>query len=301
VARPDPDLGARARGALLGLAAGNALGLPGEFLGTADAIAAAFPGGIGEVLRQDTPDSPWDDDVAMTVELARELVEPEPDLERLAGRWVRWMETDGRGIGTWTRTALTHLRTHGSPPTDSGGEVGNGAVMRCLPVALRFFRQPANLLAGTFHIASLTHPDPRCGWSAVAVNVAAACFLGGRRDFVGDVIEALRNNDAPAEVTDAVRRVPVLRRDELPVVGEAAGHTVHCMQIALWAAYHEPAYTGAMCWLANAGGDTDTNAAVAGGLIGARDGEAAVPASWVSQVAQVDQLRGLAEQLVGVR
>ncbi|HEV2290559.1 MAG TPA: ADP-ribosylglycohydrolase family protein [Gemmatimonadales bacterium] len=300
MARPEPDLGSRARGAMHGLAAGNALGVPTEFLHTPEVIAEVFPGGLREVHRCDTPESPWDDDVAMAVEIARELTEPEPDLERLAGRWVAWMERDGRGIGRWTRTALTHLRTHGSPPAGSGGQAGNGAVMRTLPVALRFFRQPANLVAASYHIAGLTHPDPRCGWSAVAVSVAAACFLSGRRDFIGDVIESLRNNSAPEEVLAAARQVPVLRRDELPILGTSAGYTVHCMQIALWAAYHEPEYEAAMVWLANAGGDTDTNAAVAGGLIGARDGDGVVPRAWTSRVAGVDELRRLAHRLVGV-
>ena len=289
----------RARGALLGHAAGNALGVPTEFLGTPEAIQAEFPGGLREIRRRDTRTSPWDDDVAMAVALAEELLAPEPDLERLTKRWVTWMEEDGRGIGGWTRTALLHFRTHGTPPAESGGQAGNGAVMRALPVALRFFRQPVNLISGTYHTSALTHPDPRCGWSAVAVNVAAACFLSGRRDFVGDVIEALRNNDAPAEVTDAVRRVPIMKREELPILGGAQGYTVHCMQIALWAAYHEPTYEGAMVWLANAGGDTDTNAAVAGGLLGARDGEGAVPARWVAEVARADHLRSLADRLTG--
>lgn len=299
--RPEPTLAERARGALVGHAAGNALGVPTEHLHTFEAIDAAFPGGLREILRWDTPDSPWDDDVAMAVAIGRELVEPEPDLERLAGRWVRWMEQDGRGIGGWTRTALTHIRTHGSPPASSGGEAGNGAVMRTLPVALRFFRQPANLVAASYHIAGITHPDPRCGWSAVAVSVAAACFLSGRRDFIGDVIEALRTNAAPVEVIDSARQVPLLRRGDLPIVGREAGYTVHCMQIALWVAYHEPEYEAAMTWLANAGGDTDTNAAVAGGLIGARDGEGAIPAGWGSEVARAEELRQIAERLVGVR
>jgi ADP-ribosyl-[dinitrogen reductase] hydrolase len=298
---PELSLPARARGAILGHAAGNALGVPTEFHGTAAAILADFPEGVTEIRRRDTRTSPWDDDVAMAVLVADELLEPEPDLERLTKRWVRWMEQDGRGIGGWTRTALLHIRTHGTPPADSGGQAGNGAVMRALPIALRFFRQPVNLIAATFHMSSLTHPDPRCGWSAVAVNVAAACFLSGRRDFVGDVIEALRNNQAPAEVIDAVRRIPLMKKGDLPITGGAAGYTVHCMQIALWAAYHEPEYEGAMVWLAGAGGDTDTNAAVAGGLLGARDGEERVPKRWVEQVAEVERLRRIAEQLVGAQ
>jgi len=295
------SLSARARGALLAHAAGNALGVPTEFLETPAAIEQEFPGGLRDIRRRDTPSSPWDDDVAMALHLAEELLQPEPDLERLTKRWVDWAEEDGRGIGGWTRTALRHLRTHGTPPAESGGQAGNGAIMRCLPAGLRFFRQPRNLIAATFHTASLTHPDPRCGWTAVAANVAVACFLAGRRDFIGDVIEALRNNDAPVEVIDAVRRVPILKKGELPITGGAQGFTVHTMQIALWAAYHEPKLEGALIWLANAGGDTDPNAAVAGGLLGARDGVGEVPHRWVAELPRVEYLDDLAERLVGVR
>ncbi len=174
---------------MLGLASGNALGVPTEFLDTASAIASRFPGGVRDVLRADTVDSPYDDDLALTLILAEELLEPEMDLHRLALRWVEWSERDGRGIGVWTRTALQHIRTHDSPPTSTGGQAGNGTISRCLPVALRTFGQPANLVSGTYHTAALTHPDARAAWGAVAVNVATACFLQGRRDFIGDVLK----------------------------------------------------------------------------------------------------------------
>ena len=145
------------------------------------------------------------------------------DLRRLARRWAEWAERDGRGIGLWTRRALDHIRVHDAPPSSTGGQAGNGTVSRCLPVALRTFRQPRSLISGTYHTAVLTHPDERCGWGAVAVNVAAACFLAGRRDFIGDVIEALRENTAPDELLAAVRRVPLERREDLPVTGASGG------------------------------------------------------------------------------
>ncbi len=296
---PAPTLAERARGALLGLVTGNALGVPTEPLLTPGAIATRFPGGLSEIQRCDTPESPYDDDAAMALILAEELLAPEVSLERLAGRWVTWMKTDGRGIGGWTRTALDHIDRHGTPPAASGGQAGNGAVMRCLPVALATFRTPRNLVSGTYHTAALTHPDPRCTWGAVAVNVAAARFLMGKRDFIPDVIEALRNNEAPDELLAAVRRVPLEKRDDLPITGAAAGYVVHCVEIALWHAYHEPLLERGVVWLANAGGDTDTNAAVAGGLLGARDGEARVPARWIAAVPDGDRLRSLADRLVG--
>ena len=297
---PPPDLAARARGALLGHAAGNVLGVPTEFLNTPDGILARFPGGIQEVVRQDTAESPYDDDLALTLLLAEELLQPEVDLRRLALAWAAWGERDGRGIGQWTRRALQLIRPHDAPPASTGGQAGNGTISRCLPVALRTFRQPANLVSASYHIAALTHPDDRCTWGAVAVNVAAACFLQGRRDFIGDVIEALRENDAPEELLAVARRVPVVRREDLPVTGPAAGYVVHGVEIALWFAYHEPNLERGLRWLANAGGDTDTNAAVAGGLMGARDGVAAVPARWIDAVPGAERIGALAMGLVGL-
>ncbi len=297
--KPATSLPDRARGAMLGHAAGNALGVPTEFLRTPGAIARRFPGGVTEVLRADRPDSPWDDDVAMAVIVAEELLEPEVSLQRMAHRWVRWMREDGRGIGTWTSTALRHLEQHDAPVADAHGNAGNGAVMRTIPVALRTHRQPRALLSAACGIAALTHPDPRCVWSAAAVAVACAQLVQGRRDFLPDVIEALRLNDAPAEVLDAVRRVPRERREDLALTGPAAGYTVLCMEVALWAAWHEPSLEAALVWLAGAGGDTDTNAAVAGGLLGARDGEAAIPRRWVEAVARWEYLGELGERLVG--
>ncbi|HET9293223.1 MAG TPA: ADP-ribosylglycohydrolase family protein [Gemmatimonadales bacterium] len=297
--RPSPTLGERARGALLGLAAGNALGVPTEFLGSSDAIRAAFPDGVRDIPPVRQADSPFDDDTAMTLLLAEELLEPQLSLERLAGRWIGWMDSDGRGIGVQTRSALNHIRTHGSPPAGSGGIAGNGAVMRCLPVALATLGSPANLVSGSYHTAAITHPDDRCTWGAVAVNVAAAELLKGRRDFLADVLEVLRINEAPPVLLDAVRRVPLERREELPLTGPEPGYVVHCVEIGLWFAWHEPNLERGLIWLANAGGDTDTNAAVAGALMGARDGEAAIPARWIAALPQVERLRELATRLVG--
>lgn len=296
--RPAPDLASRARGALLGHAAGNALGVPSEFLGTAAAIRDRFPAGLSDI--EPGSAEPWDDDLALTVLLAEELLEPEVSLERLARRWIEWMESGGRGIGIWTRTALRHLATHGSPPASSGGQAGNGSVSRCIPVALATLNSPRNLVSGSYHTAALTHPDERCTWGAVAVNVAAHCLLRGISDFLPEVLDALGQNGAPAELIEAVRRVPLERREQLPVTGPNAGYVVHCVEIALWFAYREPDLERGLIWLVNAGGDTDTNAAVAGALMGIRDGDGAIPGRWIAALSGADRLRTLAQRLVGL-
>lgn len=296
--RAEPALAARARGGLLGLAAGNALGLPAEGL-TAAEVAAAWPAGLRDIERRDTPASPFDDDTAMALILAEELLAEEVDLRRLADRWIGWLRTDGRGAGAWTRTALEHIARHDSPPAGMSGPATSGAVMRCLPVALATYASPRNLVSGTWHTAALTHPDPRCAWGAVAVNVAAARFLAGRRDFVPDVIEALRANDAPAELLAAVRRVPLERLDEVARNATADAPVLLCVETALWAAYHAPVLEEALLQIVALGGDADTHAAVAGGLLGLRDGEDAVPPRWVAALPQVEHLRTVAGRLVG--
>lgn len=295
-----PTLSARARGALLGHAAGNVLGVPTEFLGTPEAIRERFPTGVCDAIRRDTPESPYDDDLALTIILAEELLEPDIDLQRLARKWAEWGEADGRGVGLWTMRALRHIRTHDAPPASTGGHAGNGAVSRCLPIALRMAGSLPNLISGSYHTAMLTHPDERCGWGAVAVNLAAAAFLHGRRDFLGEVLEILRNNNAPQELRDAIGRVPLEKREDLPINGPSAGYVIHAVEIALWFAYHEPNLERGLIWLANAGGDTDTNAAVAGGLMGARDGEAAIPQRWIEAIPDVSRICHLAEQLIGL-
>lgn len=298
---PDtPSRQDRGRGCLLGLAAGNALGLPAELLETPAAIRAAFPGGLRDILRQDTPESPWDDDTALAVITAEALAEGQVDLRAMAHRAVRWRQEDGRGIGDWTRRALDHIATHDAPPSDTGGRASNGSLARCIPIALATLATPKNLVSGSWHVARLLHPDERCAWGSVAVNVAAARLLTGYRDFVPEVIDVLRANDAPVELVEAVRRVPVRRKDELPITADPPGGVIHTVEIVLWFAYHEPVLERGLTWLVNAGGDTDTNAAVAGALMGARDGIGAIPARWIEAVARAGYLESLADALLGL-
>lgn len=96
----DPDLVTRARGAMLGLVAGNQLGVPTEGLGTPQAIRASFPSGVWD-LAPPPKGSPYDDDAAMMLLLAESLVSRGGfDAQDVAERWVRWMKADGRGWGT---------------------------------------------------------------------------------------------------------------------------------------------------------------------------------------------------------
>ena len=301
----DPQLVSRARAALLGLVAGNQLGVPTEHLGTADAIRKAFPNGVRD-LAPPPKNSPYDDDAAMALLLGESLLANNGfDAADVARRWVKWMKMDGRGIGLTTRRALT-LIDRGKEPFEAGRlafqenpgrSAGNGSVMRCIPVALRYHDEIERLIRVSTQQAAITHADDRCTWAAVAVNLAARELLHGNIYFIDEVLH--RIGGAPRALRDAIHRVPREGEGDLPIAIEGeAGYVVHCVEIAFWFVTHDRTLEEALMFLAQAGGDTDTNAAVAGALLGARYGEAGLPPRWVGQVTGAEGIAHLAERLV---
>jgi len=279
----DAQLISRARGALLGLVAGNQLGVPTEHLGTPDAIRQAFPNGVTD-LAPPPKNSPYDDDAAMALLLGESLLASNGfDETDVARRWAKWMKVDGRGIGITTRRALT-LIDRGKEPFEAGRlanqenpgrSAGNGSVMRCVPVALRYHNDPDRLIRVSTQQAAITHSDERCTWGAAAVNLAVRELLHGNIYFVDEVLHRMGDR-APRVLRDAIHRV----------------------EIAFWFVHHDRSLEESLIYLAQAGGDTDTNAAVAGALLGARHGEVALPPRWMDQITGVEGIAQLAERLV---
>ena len=302
----DAQLISRARGALLGLVAGNQLGVPTEHLGTPDAIRQAFPNGVTD-LAPPPKNSPYDDDAAMALLLGESLLASNGfDANDVARRWAKWMKVDGRGIGMTTRRALT-LIDRGKEPFEAGRlanqenpgrSAGNGSVMRCVPVALRYHNDPDRLIRVSTQQAAITHSDERCTWGAAVVNLAVRELLHGNIYFVDEVLHRMGDR-APRVLRDAIHRVPRESEADLPIVraGEA-GYVVHCIEIAFWFVHHDRSLEESLIYLAQAGGDTDTNAAVAGALLGARHGEVALPPRWMDQITGVEGIAKLAERLV---
>ena len=302
----DPQLISRARGALLGLVAGNQLGVPTEHLGTPEAIRNAFPAGVVD-LAPPPKNSPYDDDAAMALLLGESLLASRDfDAADVARRWVKWMKVDGRGIGVTTRRALT-LIDRGKEPFEAGRlanqenpgrSAGNGSVMRCIPVALRYHDSVERLIRVSTQQAAITHADERCTWGAAAVNLAARELLHGNIYFIEEVLHKIGDR-APRALRDAIHRVPREQESNLPIaVPEEAGYVIHCVEIAFWFVAHDRTLEEALTYLVQAGGDTDTNAAVAGALLGARYGEAALPPRWVDQLVGAQGVAKLAEDLV---
>jgi hypothetical protein len=234
-------------------------------------------------------------DLALAEILAEEILASHLDLERLAHRWAARGAADA-GLDPWTRSALAHIAQHGTPPGETAGTAGDGPLAFCLPIAIAARSTPRNLVSGSFHIALLTHPEPRSAWATVAINVAAAWLLLGKRDVLPDVLDVLRANEAPAELADALRRVPFLRRNDVPA---ADGTAVTTAVIALWLAHHEPKPARGMEWISDRLGVGTRAAGVAAALLAARHGETPMPAGRAAGIVEVERLRTLAGRLAG--
>ena len=311
----DETLRDKFRGAMLGLAVGNALGLPAEGE-SAHAIRRHFPGGITEV-REEERDRPWDDDLAQTALLAEVLLESEElDSEAFAARLVEWAHENGRGIGELTRSVIDEL-ARGRPSYEAArlawegnamSNAGNGAVMRCAPVALRHMRSGVDLIRTARTSALVTHYDVRCEWSTVVTAVALATCLSSEPVEVGDLAAAVdslggegRSADSIEQVAEATRMTEGSSLDELELDDPMdMGYTLKAMQVALWCMAQAGGFEQTVVGVVNQGGDTDTNGALAGAVMGARHGASSIPQRWVDNVADTDRLTGLADRLFEV-
>jgi ADP-ribosyl-[dinitrogen reductase] hydrolase len=295
----------RYRGSLLGLACGNALGLQVEGV-PADEIRRHLPAGVRDI-HPDEAARDWDDDVAQALVLGDCLLSGPLDVDVFLERLVEWMEVNGRGIGRQTWEVLQKAKA-GAEGTAAAWAVweasgryraGNGAVMRCAPVALRWRLQPQRLVKDAVSSARATHYDPRCVWTTVATCAVLALELAGADWTLEELAEALEDAGAPPEVIVAVElsespEVADLELDEW----ESMGYTIRAMTAALWTATHAEDFEATLLAVINAGGDTDTNGAVAGAVLGARFGAAAVPGRWKERLPNPWEMEGLADRLL---
>jgi ADP-ribosyl-[dinitrogen reductase] hydrolase len=297
------DLQDRYRGVLLGLACGDALGGPVEFK-SRDEIVELYPDGL-----RDFVGGGWlslapgeiTDDTQMTLAIARSLAEREAiDMSDVAARFLEWFHSDPKDVGLTTRAALQAL-DQGVPWDEAGTRVtgyasgrsaGNGAVMRCAPVALRFRGDLTTLDQASRDTARITHADARCQSAAVAINRSIAHLLDGAS--ADALIESVLPAIADKETSDALRKTPGLAREQV----RSGGFVLDTMQAALWSLLQHRDLEATVVEAVGLGADTDTTGAVAGALAGALCGASAIPERWISQVQYRDELTQLADRLL---
>jgi ADP-ribosylglycohydrolase len=144
----------------------------------------------------------------------------------------------------------------------------------------------------------VTHYDPRCVAGCIAVATAVAWLVRGGQD----AEEAMqRAASAAGAVSDDVRAViergSSRRPEDLRVDGADRGFVLHTVELAFSALATAPSLEEGLVDVVSRGGDTDTNACVAGALLGAKHGKRAIPDRWLSKVKAAPELSALAESL----
>lgn len=293
------DLQNRYRGALLGLAAGDAVGTTLEFKprGSFEPLTDMVGGGPF-----DLEPGQWTDDTSMALCLAESLIrcdafDPQDQMNRYAN-WYQhgyWSSTGTCfDIGVATRGAIHTYLVTGEPlagNTDPGS-AGNGSIMRLAPVVLRFARRPelqamAALSSRTTHAAG--ECLDACRLLAVALERAlAGCAKAEVLDLAAIEVSSQRLRDIAAGGYRSATRDQV----------RGTGYVVDSLEAALWCFHQHDTFAGAVLEAANLGDDADTTAAVVGQLAGAFYGVAGIPAAWLARVHRGDEIAALADGLL---
>ena len=292
----------RFRGTLLGLATGEALGEPADFL-TAGQIEERFGvitemlgGGCHEVAPGESTDA-----TQMMLCLAQSLADAgEFDPEDIMRRYDAWFASHPRDVSLTVRTVLLSYRSGtqwdlasrrafeilGSPAA------GNGSLMRCAPIGLRYALDAQARCAYSQRESTLTHFERLAGWACVAFNdLIAAALAGELRERLPMIAAAIDDEDK--RVSAALREATDAEPEEV----QSSAYVLDTLRTALWAVLRTASFEEAVVLAVNLGNDADTVGAVTGALAGAVHGEAGIPRRWLDLLMVRDQATALADRL----
>lgn len=297
----------RTRGALIGLATGDALGTtvefrrPGSFEPMTD-IVGGGPFGLKQ--------GQWTDDTSMALCLAESLVERRgfDPLDQMQ-RYLRWREEGHMSstgtcfdIGGATSTALTRFEQTGEPFSGSThpSSAGNGSLMRLAPIPMALHTDPAEAIRLAGESSRTTHGAATC---VDACRYYAGLIVGAINGVSKDELLAPSNSPLPGlwelsplapEVAE-VAAGSFLRREPPQISG--SGYVVSTLEAALWAFARTSSFEEGALKVVNLGDDADSTGAVYGQLAGAFYGESGIPRRWRGMLAMWDVIDGLADRL----
>jgi ADP-ribosylglycohydrolase len=297
------DLAGRIVGSVLGLALGDALGAPFE-----GRRAAEIPDPLPalELPWMGLPPGSTTDDTAMARNLVRSLAaRGELDPDDLVARHLEWFRSDPPDVGAFTRRVLSRV-DRGEDAFEAaravweerGPEVsaGNGSVMYCAPLGLAYADRAEELLDVAPRLSALTHFDERCRTAVLAVTLAVAALARGQSSegAVTAALAAVVDRDGGEELEYLVEMAGVGRR----IDGPDQGFCLFTAGVGLQSLLGTGDFEAEVRRVVSLGGDTDTNAAVAGALLGALVGEGGLPLAWLDRLEDRKAIRAEALALV---
>ena len=280
MAEPTQAMLARAQGCFLGQLAGDALGSLVEFQSPAQ-IKRRYPDGVRHIADGGT----WDtiagqptDDSEMALLLARMLVDKgQYDREAARDAYIFWLESDPFDCGN---TVFSGLRGRHNPDSQA-----NGALMRISPLGIFGARHEPELVAEwARQDAAITHIHPVCqAANALFARAIAHAIREGcdGNELYAHVVDWAQDMDVDDSLLDAISAAADAPPDDMT---RFQGWALLALQNALWQLQYAEDLEQGVIDTVMRGGDTDTNAAIAGALLGAVQGRQAIPAQWESSI-----------------
>lgn len=291
------------KGSIYGVAVGDALGAPCEFMKPA-AVKARFGVHDKMVKTATWKLGEFTDDTWLTLATTRAYENYKTkglDAPAAGDAMLIWMRTIGKGIGGLTARALGKLSSKQCTVFESGkqaatnaahGSAGNGSLMRCASTGLIHNCTEINkIIEESTILSEITHADPRCVAACVAYNIILAHIADGKT-FEEGMTKAL---DAIVSINEATH---IITADVLKGGAHTfnldeqnnRGYVLRSYERALIALRDGKDFKNTMIEIVNEGGDADTNGAIAGGLLGAKFGYGSIPNEWVYTLRDKDEL-----------
>ncbi|WP_068614686.1 ADP-ribosylglycohydrolase family protein [Paenibacillus tuaregi] len=284
----------RIKGGLYGVAVGDALGGTTEFM-TPEEIKAKHGylrdivgGGVwrlepGEVT----------DDTMMTLCVAEGILEdPAEPMEPIGRRFLEWYESRPKDIGNIIRRVFENYRGDWFEAAfltdfEMGQSGGNGALMRCLPVALAAYTDLADMERVTRMQSKMTHYEESSSEACLIYNRIANRLLQGE-----DMRSAILSEIKGTSYEHIIQELPDC---------EPSGYVVHTFRWVLHILLHSENFSEVVQKAANLGGDSDTIGAIAGGLAGIYFGYDGIPGKYSEAILIKERLDEVTERLYRLR
>ena len=301
------------KSALFGVAVGDALGVPVKFKSREYLNMHPVTGMTGFGSHSQPPGT-WSDDSSLTFCLAEALIRGY-DLDAIGQNFVKWYSnaywTAGGeifDIGKGTDEAIVRL-SGGTKPELSGdtsvSSNGNDSLMRILPLVFRLMPKPlTERFEITRQVSSVTNGHIRSIISCFYYLEFARQILEGRekydiyrdiRKVVSGHLSALLIDPAEVLVFDRLLKYDIFRLNESEI--STGSNVINTLEAAVWCLLTTESYSEAVLRAVNLGSDTDTTAAVTGGLAGLLYGFDGIPEEWIRQIRRKEDIEELAEKL----
>jgi ADP-ribosylglycohydrolase len=307
------DYSKEIKSVLFGVAVGDALGVPVEFNSRQKISKNPVTNMIGYGT-YNLPPGTWSDDSSLTFCLTEALTQ-EFNLNTIGQNFTKWYHENywtphGNvfDIGIATRQAISRL-AKGEKPELAGGfdesDNGNGSLMRILPMLFYLLDKPISERYDiTKKVSSITHGHVRSVISCFYYLEFAKQIFDGKdkfeiyRNLQTEILNHLSSlSIIPSEITlfDRLLKSDIHKLDEDQI--QSSGYVLHTLEASIWCLLTTDNYKEAVLKAVNLGNDTDTTAAVTGGLAGLFYGLESIPEKWLQQIAKFKDIENLAERL----